>query len=58
LWTLDLVKREEVKTGKIIELTTKTETVLNPKTGWYEEVTVQREKPIRIEETITYFVRP
>lgn len=52
---LGLVKREEVKTGKIIELTTKTDWARDPETGWYKEVTVQREKPLRIEETITYF---
>jgi CTP-dependent riboflavin kinase len=57
LWKMNLVKREEVKTGKIIELTTKTETVRDPETGWYKEVTVQREKPLRIEETVTYFVK-
>ena len=57
LWKMGLVKREEVKTGKIIELTTKTETVRDPETGWYKEVTVQREKPLRIEETIAYFVK-
>lgn len=57
LWKMNLVKREEVKTGKIIELTTKTDWVRDPETGWYKEVTVQREKPLRIEETITYFVR-
>lgn len=55
MWILNYVKREEVKTGKIIELTTEKDWVRNPETGWYEEVTVQREKPLRIEETIAYF---
>jgi CTP-dependent riboflavin kinase len=55
LVTMGLVKKEKVKTGKIIELTTETRVVRDPKTGWYKEVEVQREQPVKIEETITYF---
>jgi len=57
LVAMGLVKKEKVKTGRVIELTTETKVVRDPETGWYKEVEVQREQPLKIEETVTYFVK-